>query len=1615
MNTPSHPFRPGKVWLFITAFLLGTTLQLFAQQPSDTTDYSKFPRLVIPKKKDTVGKAGKKTMTMSSGILNEAPGHPGAAEATLPVVVLPAPNSAVLTRLVSENVDLYTGRLNIDIPVYTLKSHSIEVPVSLQGNVNSHKVNEIASWVGMGWSLNAGGSITRVMKNMPDEFSGTINSTYFNILGYGYTRLKSQVDVDISLFESGSYNVTKQREIIDRGNWNVGHDLPSSGYDLQPDEFYFSFGKYSGKFVFDQDGSIYTIPKSNLKFTPAYQVVNGNNKIISFIATTDDGYQYEFGNFSLNAVEETRLSTTTRSIRYFYEAVMNAFGFPEQDGLGRYRYFRQPDVFTRLEPPAVASDGSMTYDNFDRNIETVDYMYYPSTWHLTKIVSPTNDYVNFNYTSNGTISYLADRSFSASILDLEEEVGTISTPQTTTSFLSLVQPIQVAPWWPLHYPTPHIFTVTESNVSLTSKRLQSITTPQNYNISFEANTARLDFPGDKRLDRIVIKDNNTVIKEFELNYENRSSDEALENFKFTFYGMIYLYNNPGNTYSGTGAAVIQESRTFPVPDYCRKRMFLTTVQEKGTGVQIPPYTFNYNTTALPFRTSTEQDYFGFANNNPSRHPFTSLNYSYPIANNQTKTIPSQNYWPVLYFQVTNGGANNLWPSTSHTGTKNPALDKLKAGVLTKITYPTGGYKEYDFEFNGNAAAWNGVRAKTVKEYASPAATPVTKEYAYGDFKPTDGVVIKHQMIENSPAAGYNDFRVFWSSERANPENLTRGTAGGYNYAEVSQPGNGKYRIEFSNNSISGYDDQATMVKRVSALVSPNIQNISEYIAPFPQSTNVDWKRGLPLAETYTDALNNKIKTVSYEYDFTTFNSPEKTIDGMAVTKIRYNFDNGGWNWFLYGKYSYPIQWFNLSSKTEKNYAKDGVHFKEIKEDYTYKKQTIPEQDLVYSDQVKSYNNSKNEQLVTKQKHPLDYVATTDAFGLGIAHLKTKNIFSAIVEKYQYLQDQNGNNKRYVAGMLNKYHSNKPLLQQVYELQPSGSLGSFAESVITGTSFVYDAKYSPAQTFSDYDTYGNILEQTENPDITEAYKWGYNSTIPVVKATNAKSNEVFFDGFEEIGSWNAVAYDNTKTHSGRLSGLIDKPTAGEVYYHSFNWLTVSLTANKKFKLSGWVFSNGPSVQLWLCARRSGETGFSYFWDVQTTETNKWVLVEREVDVPADVAEMNVRIDNNGGGKVWFDDMRLHPADAQVTTFTFRPLVGMTSQSDPNNRTVYYEYDGLQRLSAIKDEAGNITKTIQYNYASGSTAPVWMASNDRRCKPCGQTAYTTNIQQAKYVDVNPSSSSYGAVDWKDIGDNGACSLQPDWVAISSPTCKLDQNGLRTGILEHIEKDMHSCTPTSNTTRVVQVINHSVCPPNAPDWQPTAVYRCQPCAANGAYTNAVQERKYIDMNPNSATYNSVSWQATGGSCVVNADWQFTATAERCAVYNGLPTGFLEREQKDMNPCSPTYNTLRWETTGQSSACNVVYKYLSFENPYYGYQTTVDVVVYLYLDPSYSVPADNVSSHPVTIMDQYSSSCNPMYTFPRYFYVNGPYMTVISGTVYGEWDEGGGCYGYKDYYFGN
>src|SRR5690606_14813942 len=85
------------------------------------------------------------------------------------VIIPPNPEAASLGKYGEYPVDLSSGLVNIDIPLFQIKTKELTVPVSISYHASGIKVNDIASPVGLGWALNAGGVLTTTVRGKADE------------------------------------------------------------------------------------------------------------------------------------------------------------------------------------------------------------------------------------------------------------------------------------------------------------------------------------------------------------------------------------------------------------------------------------------------------------------------------------------------------------------------------------------------------------------------------------------------------------------------------------------------------------------------------------------------------------------------------------------------------------------------------------------------------------------------------------------------------------------------------------------------------------------------------------------------------------------------------------------------------------------------------------------------------------------------------------------------------------------------------------------------------------------------------------------------------------------------------------------------------------------------------------------------------------------------------------------------------------------------------------------------------------------------------------------------------------------------------------------------------
>lgn len=196
--------------------------------------------------------------------------------------VQPAPNAASLGKYADYPVSYYTGTPEISVPLYNLQDGAANMPISISYHASGIKVSETASWVGLGWALNAGGVIIRTVRGAPDEGSGYGLGGYTGPTGYYKSYGLSSLPLLPYPGASGSFqglNTYPPKAIM-------------AGYmDTEPDLFTFNFNGMMGKFVFDENRNVHLLTDDNLLIIPTYD----GTSFISWMVTDGNGVKYYFG------------------------------------------------------------------------------------------------------------------------------------------------------------------------------------------------------------------------------------------------------------------------------------------------------------------------------------------------------------------------------------------------------------------------------------------------------------------------------------------------------------------------------------------------------------------------------------------------------------------------------------------------------------------------------------------------------------------------------------------------------------------------------------------------------------------------------------------------------------------------------------------------------------------------------------------------------------------------------------------------------------------------------------------------------------------------------------------------------------------------------------------------------------------------------------------------------------------------------------------------------------------------------------------------------------------------------------------------------------------------
>jgi hypothetical protein len=91
---------------------------------------------------------------------------------------------------------------------------------------------------------------------------------------------------------------------------------------------------------------------------------------------------------------------------------------------------------------------------------------------------------------------------------------------------------------------------------------------------------------------------------------------------------------------------------------------------------------------------------------------------------------------------------------------------------------------------------------------------------------------------------------------------------------------------------------------------------------------------------------------------------------------------------------------------------------------------------------------------------------------------------------------------------------------------------------------------------------------------------------------------------------------------------------------------------------------------------------------------WQRIEGFITIPANATSMNIGLRSLGNTDVYFDDIRVHPFNANMKSFVYNPSnLRLMSELDENNYASFYEYDDDGTLIRVKKETERGIKTIQ----------------------------------------------------------------------------------------------------------------------------------------------------------------------------------------------------------------------------------------------------------------------------------------------------------------------------------
>ncbi len=341
-----------------------------------------------------------------------------------------------------------------------------------------------------------------------------------------------------------------------------------------------------------------------------------------------------------------------------------------------------------------------------------------------------------------------------------------------------------------------------------------------------------------------------------------------------------------------------------------------------------------------------------------------------------------------------------------------------------------------------------------------------------------------------------------------------------------------------------------------------------------------------------------------------------------------------------------------------------------------------------------YNNLLHSQLSKKSTLESDGSITTEEYWFPYDYNTTysfdtligKNILNTVVDYRKSISNT------LTAGKTIKYNT---VGQPIEIFKAENELGSALNWYINNP-YSYGVPYA----YLSYNSKHRLIGQQVADKNTVSTIWGYGESKVLAITENSQPSEAGYTSFEnsELNEWqkypaNTIINDVSVSHTGESCIRLNQE-AGPFRVFSVGDYAANHPA---YKASVWVKG---SSQAYLHIEVNGVLTTK----VRQTNANggtDWNLLE--VEIPQKNYEdymgsgLQFKVYVGGDPNALFDDLRFHPSDAMMTSYTYKPLIGITSESDSRNMPAYYEYDTFGRLKMVRDQQGNILKTYDYNYA------------------------------------------------------------------------------------------------------------------------------------------------------------------------------------------------------------------------------------------------------------------------------------------------------------------------------